>query len=154
MCSGWGDLLNLSGPLRIVPGQTRPIAFSLVTQDLTPRSVGVVISWRTGFSPDWKLADVRFEISLVARTIHEPHRITFRRPGGIVSYAILITPRESAHEGDAELEKVPLLINLHGAGVEADSEQVRHMLDDVGPLSAWTLYPAGVTSWSGDDWRM
>ena len=47
-----------------------------------------------------------------------------------------------------------MLLNFHGAGLEADSDQVRHMLDSVPDLRAWVLFPTGVTPWSGDDWRM
>lgn len=50
-------------------------------------------------------------------------------------------------------KKFPVLLNLHGAGLEADSEQVRHMLDGVEDLPAWTIFPTGGTAWSGDDWR-
>jgi hypothetical protein len=46
-----------------------------------------------------------------------------------------------------------VLVVLHGAGLEADSERVRHMLDASPELCAWLLFPSGVTSWSGDDWR-
>lgn len=47
----------------------------------------------------------------------------------------------------------PLLLQLHGAGVEAESDQVAHALDPVLNLCAWVLFPTGVTSWSSDDWR-
>lgn len=48
---------------------------------------------------------------------------------------------------------LPILLNLHGAGLEADSQRVRHMLDTVPDLRAWVLFPSGVTPWSADDWR-
>jgi len=49
--------------------------------------------------------------------------------------------------------RLPILLNLHGAGLEADSYQVRHMLDSVPDLHAWVLFPTGGTPWSADDWR-
>ncbi|KAA6409819.1 MAG: hypothetical protein FRX48_06431 [Lasallia pustulata] len=48
---------------------------------------------------------------------------------------------------------LPILLNLHGAGLEADSQRVRHMLDTVPDLRAWVLFPSGVTPWSADDWH-
>jgi hypothetical protein len=42
---------------------------------------------------------------------------------------------------------------LHGAGLEADTSQAREMLDAAYGICAWMLFPSGVTSWSGDDWR-
>ena len=78
--------------------------------------------------------------------------MTFLHPSGIVSYAILRAPKSSSLE-TAERSKLPILMNLHGAGLEADSDQVRHMLDSAGDIRAWVIFPTGVTSWSGDDWR-
>jgi predicted esterase len=45
-------------------------------------------------------------------------------------------------------------LNLHGAGLEADSQQVSHMLDAVPDLDAWVLFPTGMSPWSGDDWHV
>ncbi len=45
-------------------------------------------------------------------------------------------------------------MNLHGAGLESDSHQVRHMLDAVPELGAWVLFPTGMSPWSGDDWHV
>ena len=73
-----------------------------------------------------------------------PHRITFIHPGGIVSYAILTAPSENAISGSPK-KRLPILLNLHGAGLEADSHQVRHMLDAVTDLPAWVMFPTGVT---------
>lgn len=52
-----------------------------------------------------------------------------------------------------EKEDLPILLNLHGAGLEADDDQVCHMLDPVTSLVAWVVFPTGGTPWSGDDWR-
>lgn len=78
--------------------------------------------------------------------------MTFLHPSGLVSYAILIPPK-SKNVTLSHDEALPVLLNLHGAGLEADSEQVRHMLDAVDVIKAWTVFPTGVTTWSGDDWR-
>ena len=86
------------------------------------------------------------------RTVDSPHKFTYLHPSGIVSYAILRPPSTKAICEVTEL-KLPILLNLHGAGLEAGSDQVRHTLDPVPDLHAWVLFPTGVTPWSGDDWR-
>ena len=45
------------------------------------------------------------------------------------------------------------MLGLHGAGVEADSEQVRSSFDAAPDLQCWLVSPTGMTPWSGDDWR-
>ncbi|KAL1587647.1 hypothetical protein WHR41_03449 [Cladosporium halotolerans] len=75
-------------------------------------------------------------------------------PGGMVSYAILRPPSLKAIETcNSPDGKLPILLALHGAGLEADSDQVRHGLDPLPDLCAWVLFPTGVTPWSGDDWH-
>ena len=73
--------------------------------------------------------------------------------GAIVSYAILRPPSPNAVSRLNSSDRLPVLMNLHGAGLEADSDQVRHSLDVLPDLGAWTLFPTGVTPWSADDWR-
>ena len=92
-------------------------------------------------------------IITTARHSHSPHKITLLHPGGIVSYAILKAPSKKAISRLPSQKRLPILLNLHGAGLEADSHQVRHMLDSVSDLPSWTVFPSGVTPWSGDDWR-
>lgn len=70
----------------------------------------------------------------------------------MISYAILRAPPQACGSGpDASL---PVLLALHGAGLEADDQLVRHALDDLPDLCAWTMLPTGVTPWSGDDWHI
>lgn len=45
------------------------------------------------------------------------------------------------------------MLQLHGAGLEAESDIVAHALDPAPDLCAWVLFPTGVTPWSGDDWH-
>ena len=80
--------------------------------------------------------------------------MTFLHPAGIVSYAIVKPPNLNRSAGTAQAnDSLPILLSLHGAGLEADSHQVRHMLDSAPEIAAWTLFPTGGTPWSGDDWR-
>jgi hypothetical protein len=85
--------------------------------------------------------------------LNDPFKMTFLHPSGIISYAILKSPVAPENSYLLYDNRLPVLLNLHGAGLEADSDQVRHQLDSVESLPAWTLFPTGGTPWSGDDWR-
>ena len=87
------------------------------------------------------------------KDLHAPHKVTFRHRSGIVSYAILRAPPKKVVAISDPKQRLPILLNLHGAGLEADSHQVRHMLDPLPDLRAFVLFPTGVTPWSGDDWH-
>ncbi len=103
-------------------------------------------------NPEYLLSGT-FSHTFLSKDIHSPHKFTFLHPSGIVSYAIIRAPsKKVCSEADSKTE-LPVLLNLHGAGLEADSQQVRHMLDGVPDLPSWVLFPTGVTPWSGDDWR-
>ena len=90
---------------------------------------------------------------LTSRKMHEPQRLTFVGAGGAVSYAILRPPPSQSHSNGVFMRSLPVLVNLHGAGVDADSEEVRHQLDAVPDLPAWVIFPTGGSDWCGDDWR-
>jgi predicted esterase len=97
---------------------------------------------------------LKFTIKLQNRSIYEPHRVTHLHPGDIVSYAMLRAPAKNATcEGSDRTTSAPILLQFHGAGVDADNSMVAHALDPVPELCAWVLFPSGVTSWSGDDWH-
>ena len=140
-------------PLSLSPGQSRPLGFNVAFSTYkSPR-----ISLRLTFvvrGTDEVLHSPIFSTSLSLRDITEPHRITFLHPAGIVSYAILIAPDLTSFPRNTNDQKLPVLLSMHGAGLEADSEEVRHMLDSALGLPAWIVFPTGVTPWSGDDWRM
>ena len=107
-------------------------------------SFSLIITYVESDSPDCLL---RIVVPAVFSThsIHSPHKITFLHPGGIVSYAIIRAPSEKASSGLSLNKRLPILLNLHGAGLEADSHQVRHMLDTVPDLPSWVIFPTGVT---------
>lgn len=132
------------------PYQTRPIKFQIHAESNQKNSALVEICFkvRKGNSP------VRctrpFRVKLNQRLLSETQRITYLHPGDIVSYAILRPPPKRLCQEHGSL---PVIIGLHGAGLEADSMQVRRMLDAAYGVCAWVLFPSGVTSWSGDDWR-
>ena len=77
----------------------------------------------------------------------------YLHPSGVVSYSILRPPSQNAIHSCSANAALPVMISLHGAGVEADSEVFRGLFDEVPDLCGWLLMPSGVTSWSGDDWH-
>ena len=110
------------------------------------------IIFSTNVSPS-RFRSRALPLTFPVRSIDDPHKITFLHPAGIVSYAILRPPSEKVVSEVNQEEKLPVFLSFHGAGLEADSHEVRHMLDSVPDLHAWTLFPTGGTSWSADDWR-
>ena len=148
-------LLLHEGPIRIAPGASRPVAFKLRCAGLSPlRSIGVEVSYHLNSTKveNSRVFDSRSLGSVKDK--YQPHKITYLYPGGMASYAILRPPSpEAERRCDTTHDKLPVLLSLHGAGLEADSETVRHALDPLGNLCAWVLFATGVTPWSGDDWH-
>lgn len=139
-----------SAALVLAPGQSRQLAFRLSSQGPSVHSISLKIIYAASTCHESLLSTVLFYEFLV-RSIHSPHKFTFLHPSGTVSYAILRPPSKAISA--IRQSRLPILLNLHGAGLEADSDQVRHMLDPVPDLHAWILFPTGVTPWSSDDWR-
>lgn len=136
----------------VVSGQTRPIAFNL-TCIKTPCPSRVSLTLEYVFAGQHDIATLTVSQVLPERSVREPHKITFLHPGAIVSYAILRPPPLNMSCQPEEHEALPVLLSLHGAGLEADDPLVAHALDPVPDLCAWVLFPTGVTPWSGDDWH-
>lgn len=84
--------------------------------------------------------------------MQEAQKFTFLHSSGVVSYAVIRPPPLNGTCASSD-KRLPILLNLHGAGVETDGDQVRHTLDDAYGVCAWILFPSGVTPWSGDDYR-
>lgn len=148
------ELLSHPEPVRLVPGQTRPVPFRIACIPPIMRGpipLTITHKYRLEGSPVPHLAQVFARPP--ARDLYESQKITFLHPGGMVSYAILRPPSRLAHCDAGDNATAPVLLALHGAGLEADSMQVRHSLDALPDVCAWTLFPAGVTPWSGDDWH-
>ena len=139
-------------PFRLAPGQSRPLAFRLSMLNPNVRKVTLTIDFKINGYPQL-LSQGLISHTFHEYSVYEPHKITYLHPGGIVSYAILRAPSRNAARGSPE-QALPVILNMHGAGLEADSQQVRHMLDPVPDLPGWVLFPTGVTPWSGDDWRI
>jgi predicted esterase len=97
-------------------------------------------------------ATVNFNLMFNQRRLSEPHKVTHLHPSGIVSYSILRPPSVNAVRNSSTSE-LPILLQLHGAGVEASWDMVSQSLNSIPDLRAWVLFPSGVTPWSADDWH-
>ncbi|KAK6399035.1 hypothetical protein LTR65_000593 [Meristemomyces frigidus] len=141
-------------PIKLIPGQTRPIAFRLTCVPPAAKvgPIRIMVKYRMdGDDRDWQ---AYIDARPSTRALNEPQKLTYMHPGGMVSYAVLRPPSPHAHCNDISPDaSLPILLALHGAGLEADSDMVRHSLDPLPDLCAWALFPTGVTPWSGDDWH-
>ncbi|KAF3396272.1 putative secreted protein [Penicillium rolfsii] len=126
---------------------TRHLIFNISLAAAYEPQFSVEVAYQTA---DRSLRALNFNINLEQRPLSDPLRITYLHPAGIVSYAILRAPPPKSCDISIA---APVILVLHGAGLEADSAQARGMLDGVYGTCAWMLFPSGVTSWSGDDWH-
>jgi predicted esterase len=143
--------LLAASPIRVAPGQSRPLAIMLVDGPICASEVELKLTFLASSQFGKRQHQLPIYFSLHQRRISEPHKITFLHPSGSVSYAILQAPAQLITVTDRE--ELPILLNLHGAGLEADSHQVRHQLDSLSNLNAWVIFPTGMSPWSGDDWH-
>jgi hypothetical protein len=135
----------------LVAGQTRPVAFNISLPTRNVSAVHFVITYKT-VNADDQISRLEVSQNLTRQSMYDPHKITYLHPGGMVSYAMLRSPAKNATCPSGG-KALPVLLALHGAGLEADNGIVAHALDPVQDLCAWAIFPTGVTSWSGDDWR-
>lgn len=139
--------MSLQNALQISGHQTRPLLFNISFSTDHEPHFSVEVTYRTTDGSLWAAC---FDINLAQRQLSDPLRITYLHPAGIVSHAILRAPPSMSC--DISLP-APVILVLHGAGLEVDSAPARDMLDAAYGTCAWMLFPSGVTSWSGDDWR-
>lgn len=136
-------------PLVLAPYQSRPVAFQFGELNCTSDNLKLSLQYKISTSNDLKFTNT-IKVQLVSKGIYDPHKFTFKHPSGIISYAILRAPSNPK----CSKSRLPILLALHGAGLDADSEEARHMLDAAYGVCAWTLIPTGGTAWSGDDWHI
>lgn len=138
------------GGIVIVAGQTRPLAFNITLPSHNATSIAYIITFRNVDSNKPSSIEVTQDLKHVS--VYDPHKLTFLHPGGMVSYAMLRPPAKNA-SCQHNQKRLPVLLALHGAGLEADNPMVPGALDAVPDLCSWTVFPTGVTPWSGDDWH-
>ncbi|RMY68398.1 hypothetical protein D0863_07157 [Hortaea werneckii] len=145
----------LDSPLKLIPGQTRPIGLKVACVPPAVELGPIMLKFNYVVEG---MNEVQY-LTLFGlpreHGLYEPQKFTYLHPSGIVSYAVLRppSPHSRCNELGGDKSSPPILLQLHGAGLEADSRQVRHSLDEVPDLCAWVLFPTGVTPWSGDDWH-
>lgn len=133
--------------VRLAPGQSRPLKMEFdIPNSLADAMAFSLIYSLEGGAPH----ELEFETGLRLTEISALQKVTFLHTSGVVSYATLRPPPLASAQ---IAQRVPVLMNLHGAGVEADGPLARHMFDDAQDLPAWILSPTGMSPWSGDDWH-
>ncbi|KAL8789590.1 MAG: hypothetical protein Q9213_001026 [Squamulea squamosa] len=150
--AGFTVRMKDSPPFRLAPGQSRPLSFDIASSTAVAVEIAFEITYRFNHSSKvFRTRQVRHAVQ--SRGEREPQKITYLHPGGIVSYAILRPPSTAALRYVDPDVKLPVVLGLHGAGVETDGGLVRHTFDDAPDLKGWVLFPSGMTAWSGDDWH-
>ena len=144
---------NREVQISICSGQTRPLSCYLECEGGTAnKPVSVIYKIYYVFTePPRRHGFVATRYKFGRTGIAHPHRITFLHPSGCVSYAIIRPPSRKSYGKDIRPERLPVMLCLHGAGLEINDPEARSMLDL--ELPAWTLLPSGLTPWSGDDWH-
>ncbi|KAJ9604566.1 hypothetical protein H2200_010679 [Cladophialophora chaetospira] len=131
----------------LAPGQSRQLKLTFDDAAKVNQSLDFALTYSASGT---KLQKMIFAAQLEHSGSSLLHKITFLHPGGAVSYAMLRPPPVSATSSQG---RVPVLMALHGAGVEASGFLARHSFDDALDLPAWLLIPTGMSQWSGDDWH-
>lgn len=143
----------MNEPLDLLGYQTRPLVFRIYLGDSSQKELSAEILYKIHRGNDEIVQSLPLRLRLTEKLVSQDQKLTYYY-AGVVSYAILrpppVTCAPAFPEGDGAL---PVIVGLHGAGVKADSVQVREMLDAAYGTCAWIISPSGVTPWSGDDWR-
>ena len=138
---------------RVAPGQSRPLKFRITNHPSNSTSISIVIQYRVEAR-----ASPVFNISTVltftqVNSMYNTHIFTFLHPSNIVSYAALRAPSLNATCKYSPVTKLPVLLSLHGSGVDVHWRSAQDVYEAMPDLCAWLLFPQGVTLWGGDDWR-
>ncbi|KZF20652.1 alpha/beta-hydrolase [Xylona heveae TC161] len=144
--------LRERSPFRLAPGQSRPLAFEIHFNGPLEKDLSFRIAYLKGSERAiLKSSPITHKLSHISRL--DPHRITFSHPSGIVSYAIVRAPNYQLNCSQRRSASLPLILSLHGAGVDIAKSEFSHVFDNLSDICAWLVMPSGVTTWSGDDWH-
>jgi predicted esterase len=132
----------------IVSGQTRPLTFELNKLQHPDQDISVTIDFR--LDGNQATQSICTSAQTNRRIDGEPVKITFPHSSGALSYAVLRPPTELLR---VSRKKLPVLVALHGSGVDVDGDQSRTSFDGASNLDAWILFASGMSPWCGDDWH-
>lgn len=138
---------------RVVAGQTRFVAVAISCKTDCSPYLGIDIEYGIVGQGRSQASVLHLDHQFAQRELYEPLKVTFLHPAGMVSYAILKPPPSNMSCPLDSEGSLPVFLQLHGAGVEAGNDIVRHALDPLN-LCAWSVFPTGSTPWSGDDWHV
>ncbi|ETN36331.1 uncharacterized protein HMPREF1541_08608 [Cyphellophora europaea CBS 101466] len=133
----------------IAVGQSRPLLFRL--DEIYNPSSELVATVHFRQLDHMQLEEIYVPFLASGRGIEEPQRLTFLHPSGSLSYAVLLPPSRKTvrqHKGP-----LPVLVGLHGSGLDVNSYQLKHSFDGAPNFPAWILFPTGMSTWCGDDWH-
>jgi len=137
---------------RLAAGQSRPLKVRITDFPTNTTNIPLLIQYRVeggGSGIEHISTSLAFPVT---KSIYSPHIFTYLHPSGIVSYATLHPPSPNATCHSPQTDP-PILLSLHGAGVDVHSGPAQDVYAKLPGLCAWLLLPQGVTLWSGDDWR-
>ena len=108
-------------PLTLAPGQTLAIPFKLTLLDAKTAKADVVVAYHAARSEHQQNAqsvNVPFTFNHASR--FSPHKLTHLHRSGIVAYSVLRPPSKNA-TCCSDIKAAPVMLILHGAGVDADN---------------------------------
>lgn len=148
--SGSVSVASSSLPLLIARGQTRSLPIQLRCDGKCPETLEFLLEARQHQSQAQVQRVHTPSFKLISRKDDEAFKLTYQQSSGTVGYGMLKPPAKSVWE---EADSLPVMVFLHGAGLDADNDMLLRSLDDAGDIRAFVLYPTGGSAWSGDDWH-
>ncbi|KAF2156221.1 hypothetical protein K461DRAFT_221723 [Myriangium duriaei CBS 260.36] len=141
-------------PRSVMAGQTRSLPLRITCTSDCPYHIQVELQVKR-VTKDGTCYNIKTPVVLLkVRSEDEPFKLTYQQSTGTVGYTMLKLPSLRAGDGcHTYRPRLPIMLLLHGAGVEADNAEHTHSLDDAGQLCSFVLFPTGGSPWSGDDWH-
>jgi predicted esterase len=139
------------GGYSIAPGQTRVLTFTIGALNRVVDTLSLEIEYRNqNYGGSGRVLKTQPKFRRVG--LQDLQKITYTHPSGMVSYAMMRPPSQAACPDGST--SAPIILLLHGAGVDVDSSMTRDVSKTLPDMCAWQLYPSGVTTWCGDDWHI
>ncbi|CAG8515817.1 2966_t:CDS:10 [Funneliformis caledonium] len=141
---------SLTNGIRLAPSQHQNVKIRLTLEEpyfnpLLPFSLKFDISSKTPKGHQSLLTKTTKEIQIKYKNLDAFYKFTFEDFDESIQYAMIMHPKESITPN-----KAPILVALHGAGVEADVEFWTNAYPK--QRCSWVLLPTGRTPW-GYDWH-